>query len=133
MQQDSSNISPIKAIHDLARRNKVRSLIRELCLYFFNNTNQIVAEYQLEKESGPAHAKIYTVQLRLGEKVYTGVDRSIKLAQRAAAKTALDDDRHSLSINNSDKKINSTCIFIFKSFELFFSSPMKCLNLQLLL
>ncbi len=88
---------------------------------FFNTTNQIVAEYQLEKESGPAHAKIYTVQLRLGEKEYTGVDRSIKLAQRAAAKTALDDHRHSLSINNSDQKLNSTCIFIFKSIELFFS------------
>ncbi len=56
-----------------------------------NYVNQIFAEYQLEKESGPAHAKSYTVRLHFGEKQYTGVDRSIKLAQRAAAQTALND------------------------------------------
>jgi double-stranded RNA-binding protein Staufen len=76
MQTDSSQISPLKAIHDLARRNKIS------------------VEYQVEKESGPAHAKIYTVRLRLGEKEYTGVDRSIKLAQRAAAQNALDEHKH---------------------------------------
>jgi hypothetical protein len=29
MQPDSSQISPLKAIHDLARRNKVRNFIRK--------------------------------------------------------------------------------------------------------
>ncbi|CAF1200012.1 unnamed protein product [Rotaria sordida] len=88
MQQNSSKISSIKAIHDLARRNK------------------IVAEYQLEKESGPAHAKIYTVRLHLGEKEYVGIDRSIKSAQRAAAQIALEDHKHLLAMNHSDKVIN---------------------------
>ncbi|CAF1599153.1 unnamed protein product [Adineta ricciae] len=81
MQQDSNKTSSIKAMHDLARRHK------------------IVAEYQLEKESGPAHAKMYTVRLRLGDKEYIGVDRSIKLAQRAAAFSALNDHSYLLSIN----------------------------------
>ncbi|CAF0856991.1 unnamed protein product [Adineta steineri] len=69
MQQDSS----IKAIHDLARRSK------------------IFVEYRLDKESGPAHAKMYTVRLHLGDKDYVGTERSIKLAQRAAAQSALND------------------------------------------
>ncbi|CAF2751967.1 unnamed protein product [Rotaria sp. Silwood2] len=86
MQQNLSKISPLKAIHDLARRNK------------------IIAEYQLEKESGPAHAKIYTVRLRLDEKEYVGIDRSIKLAQRAAAQIALEDHKHILSRNHPDKE-----------------------------
>ncbi|CAF4065903.1 unnamed protein product, partial [Adineta steineri] len=54
MQQDSS----IKAIHDLARRSK------------------IFVEYRLDKESGPAHAKMYTVRLHLGDKDYVGTERS---------------------------------------------------------
>ncbi|UJR28977.1 hypothetical protein I4U23_010195 [Adineta vaga] len=82
MEQDSNKISSIKAMHDLARRNK------------------ILPEYKLEKESGPAHAKMYTVRLRLGDKEYTGMDRSIKLAQRAAAFSALNDHTHLLSTNN---------------------------------
>ncbi|CAF3567745.1 unnamed protein product [Rotaria sp. Silwood1] len=88
MEENSSKISSIKAIHDIARRNK------------------IVAEYQLEKESGPAHAKVYTVRLHLGEKEYIGSDRSIKLAQRAAAQIALEDHRHLLSMKHSDKETN---------------------------
>jgi dsRNA-specific ribonuclease len=71
MQQDS----PIKSIYDFARRNK------------------IFIEYRFEKESGPAHAKMYTVRLHLAEKNYVGTDRSIKLAQRTAAQLALDDCR----------------------------------------
>ncbi|CAF5097494.1 unnamed protein product, partial [Rotaria magnacalcarata] len=88
MQQDQLKISPLKAINDLARENK------------------IVAEYQLEKESGPAHAKVYSVRLRLGDKEYVGSDRSIKLAQRAAAQIALNDQTHLLSKDKSDKGIN---------------------------
>lgn len=47
----------------------------------------------MKKESGPAHAKVYTIQLQLGEKQYTGEGRSIKSAQRAAAETALADQK----------------------------------------
>lgn len=50
-------------------------------------------EYKLENESGPAHAKTFTMRLRFGEKEYLGVDRSIKAAQRAAARLALEDQR----------------------------------------
>jgi double-stranded RNA-binding protein Staufen len=73
--------------------------------------NQISVEYQLEKESGPAHAKIYTVRLRLGEKEYTGVDRSIKLAQRAAAQNALDEHKHLSSTDTPNHEQKRTLIF----------------------
>ncbi|CAF2403176.1 unnamed protein product [Rotaria sp. Silwood2] len=82
--------SPIKVINDLARRNK------------------IFVEYRLEKESGPAHAKIYTVRLYVGDKDYVGTERSIKLAQRAAAQLALDDHRNLLITNNYDQDISQT-------------------------
>lgn len=82
MQQDPPKISPIKAIYDLARKTKIK------------------AEYQLEKESGPAHAKIYTILLSFGDKQYTGEGRSIKLAQRAAAETALEDQKSLLPTDN---------------------------------
>ncbi|CAF3748699.1 unnamed protein product, partial [Adineta steineri] len=88
MQQDPLKISPIKAVHDLARRNK------------------ITAEYQLEKETGPAHAKIYTIRLRFGEKEYIGIDRSIKLAQRSAAQTALNEHKHLSTSDNLIQKTN---------------------------
>ncbi|CAF2817939.1 unnamed protein product [Rotaria sp. Silwood2] len=85
--------SPIKVINDLARRNK------------------IFVEYRLEKESGPAHAKIYTVRLYVGDKDYVGTERSIKLAQRAAAQLALDDHRNLLITNNYDQDISQTNVF----------------------
>jgi dsRNA-specific ribonuclease len=112
MQEEPSNISPIKAVHDLARRNKVRIFIRKM-ISFLNDLNKIFAEYRIEKESGPAHAKLYTIRLFLGEKQYIGVERSIKLAQRAAAQIALDDHKHLSSINNPDQKLNSIFILVF--------------------
>ncbi|UJR20661.1 hypothetical protein I4U23_023783 [Adineta vaga] len=84
MQQDS----PIKAIQELVRRNK------------------IFAEYRFEKESGLPHAKMYTVRLHLGDKDYIGTDRTLKLAQRAAAQTALDDHRNLRLINSYEQDLS---------------------------
>ncbi len=67
---------------------------------------QIFAEYRLEKESGPAHAKMYTVRLHLGNKEYVGTERSIKLAQHAAAQVALNDHRSLSLTNNYDQDIS---------------------------
>ncbi len=113
MQQDSSTISPCKAVHDIARQNKVRNFHSKKTLSFFHIINKILAEYQLEKESGPAHAKIYTIRLRLGDKHYIGVDRSIKLAQRAAAQIALNDHKHLLPIKNPNQEVNGLFIGSF--------------------
>jgi hypothetical protein len=46
----------------------------------------------------------------LGEKDYIGVDRSIKLAQRAAAQIALNDYKPLSPINNSNHDRNSMFI-----------------------
>ncbi|CAF0876864.1 unnamed protein product [Rotaria sp. Silwood1] len=85
--------SPIKVIYDLARRNK------------------IFVEYRLEKESGPAHAKLYTIRLYVGDKDYVGTARSIKLAQRTAAQLALDDHRNLLITHNYDQDMSPTSVF----------------------
>jgi dsRNA-specific ribonuclease len=49
---------------------------------------------------------MFTIRLCLGEKEYIGVDRSIKLAQRAAAQIALDDHNHRPSIDNHNQNIS---------------------------
>ena len=72
----------------------------------------MLIEYHLEKESGPAHAKLYTVRLRLGEKDYLGEDRSIKLAQRAAAQTALQDQEQSLPTSDCVLQRNGRFLLI---------------------
>lgn len=68
----------------------------------------------MEKESGPAHAKIFTMRLQLGDKEYVGTDRSIKLAQRAAAQLALKDHQHLL--NPDAPKSESTSMYSMKNF-----------------
>ena len=73
----------------------------------------------MEKESGPAHAKMYTMRLYLGEKQYTGVGGSIKLAQRVAAQLALDDHKHLVEADNPRSETTST--FIDALFERKFS------------
>ncbi|CAF1264841.1 unnamed protein product [Rotaria magnacalcarata] len=75
-------ISPIKAIYNLAQRNKI----------FF--------EYQLEKEFGPVHRKMYTVRLYVDDKSYVGTEHSINSAKYAAAQLALNDYHNSININN---------------------------------
>ena len=50
-----------------------------------------MAEYRFEKEFGPTHAKMFTVRLYLGAKEYVGTERTMTLAQCAAAQLALED------------------------------------------
>ncbi|CAF3213795.1 unnamed protein product [Rotaria socialis] len=78
-------ISPIKAIYNLAQRNK------------------IFVEYRLEKEFGPVHRKIYTVRLHVDDKSYVGTEHSIKSAKYAAAQLALNDYHNAININNYDQ------------------------------
>ncbi|CAG9796981.1 unnamed protein product [Diatraea saccharalis] len=60
-------------------------LVNELARY-----NKIKHQYRLTSETGPAHKKVFTVTLRLGDtEEYTAEGSSIKRAQHAAASTAL--------------------------------------------
>ncbi|XP_043923161.1 double-stranded RNA-binding protein Staufen homolog 2 [Protopterus annectens] len=59
-------------------------LVNELARF---NRNQ--PQYNLLSERGPAHAKIFTVQLNLGEQSWEAEGTSIKKAQHAAAALAL--------------------------------------------
>jgi hypothetical protein len=53
---------------------------------------------------------MYTVRLHLAEKNYLGTDRTIKLAQYAAAQSALDDYRSLPLMTNANGR---TLFFIF--------------------
>lgn len=67
-------------------------------------------EYRLVSESGPAHKKMFTVNLKLGDlESYEGSGPSIKKAQQAAASRALKETKlsHSLASRKA-KKSSST-------------------------
>jgi ribonuclease-3 len=52
----------------------------------------ITPEYEIVDEEGPDHAKIFTAQVMIGEKVVgSGKGASKRIAEQAAARTALDD------------------------------------------
>ncbi|XP_069739899.1 double-stranded RNA-binding protein Staufen homolog 1 isoform X8 [Narcine bancroftii] len=59
-------------------------LVNELARF-----NKIQPEYKLLNELGPAHAKVFTVQLTLGDQQWEAEGSSIKKAQHAAAAKAL--------------------------------------------
>uniref|UniRef100_A0A8C3KRG3 Double-stranded RNA-binding protein Staufen homolog 2 n=1 Tax=Calidris pygmaea TaxID=425635 RepID=A0A8C3KRG3_9CHAR len=59
-------------------------LVNELARF-----NRIQPQYKLLNERGPAHAKMFTVQLTLGEQTWEAEGSSIKKAQHAAASKAL--------------------------------------------
>ncbi|XP_041923114.1 double-stranded RNA-binding protein Staufen homolog 2 isoform X4 [Alosa alosa] len=59
-------------------------LVNELARF-----NRIQPQYKLLNERGPAHAKIFTVQLTLGEQVWEAEGTSIKKAQHCTASKAL--------------------------------------------
>ena len=85
-------------------------------------------EYRLEKESGPLHAKIYTVRLHLGQKEYVGTERTMQLAQRAAAQSALADQDESFHLPGKMSKGRSeTCLDTSFSFSAS-PSPVVILN-----
>lgn len=53
--------------------------------------NNIKPNYQLVQEEGPAHQKVFTVQLTFGDENYQGTGTSIKRAQHDAAQKALEE------------------------------------------
>ncbi|OPJ85184.1 double-stranded RNA-binding protein Staufen homolog 1 isoform X4 [Patagioenas fasciata] len=59
-------------------------LVNELARF-----NKIQPEYKLLSEQGPAHSKVFTVQLTLGDQHWEAEGTSIKKAQHAAAAKAL--------------------------------------------
>ncbi|KAJ8010910.1 hypothetical protein DPEC_G00080060 [Dallia pectoralis] len=59
-------------------------LVNELARF-----NRIQPQYKLLNERGPAHAKIFTVQLCLGEQMWEAEGTSIKKAQHSTASLAL--------------------------------------------
>ncbi|XP_062841647.1 double-stranded RNA-binding protein Staufen homolog 2 isoform X2 [Trichomycterus rosablanca] len=59
-------------------------LVNELARF-----NRIQPQYKLLNERGPAHAKIFSVQLSLGEQVWEAEGSSIKKAQHSTANKAL--------------------------------------------
>ncbi|XP_059182790.1 double-stranded RNA-binding protein Staufen homolog 2 isoform X1 [Centropristis striata] len=61
-------------------------LVNELARF-----NRIQPQYKLLNERGPAHAKIFTVQLTLGEQVWEAEGTSIKKAQHSTAAKALEE------------------------------------------
>ncbi|XP_045488468.1 double-stranded RNA-binding protein Staufen homolog 2 isoform X2 [Pieris rapae] len=75
-QANSKEKTPMCLVNELARYNKIKH------------------QYRLTSETGPAHKKIFTVTLRLGDtEEYTAEGSSIKRAQHAAASAALSGTR----------------------------------------
>ncbi|CAB3239724.1 unnamed protein product [Arctia plantaginis] len=71
-QANSKEKTPMCLVNELARYNKIKH------------------QYRLTSETGPAHKKVFTVTLRLGDtEEYTAEGSSIKRAQHCAASTAL--------------------------------------------
>lgn len=60
-------------------------LVNELARF-----NKIQPEYKLLREQGPAHCKVFTVQLTLGDQHWEAEGTSIKKAQHTAAAKALE-------------------------------------------
>lgn len=76
-------------------------LINELARF-----NKIQLQYLLEDETGPAHNKTFFVKLKLGEdEEYKASGTSIKKAQQAAAKIALENSKYEI-IQKRKKEIN---------------------------
>ncbi|XP_053571104.1 double-stranded RNA-binding protein Staufen homolog 2 [Bombina bombina] len=63
-------------------------LVNELARF-----NRIQPQYKLLEERGPAHSKLFTVQLTLGDQTWEAESTSIKKAQHAAASIALSETK----------------------------------------
>jgi len=55
---------------------------------------QIQHQYTLTDEQGPAHKKVFFVKLKLGDEEFAATGQSIKKAQHAAAKIALEETKY---------------------------------------
>ncbi|XP_060678764.1 double-stranded RNA-binding protein Staufen homolog 2 isoform X1 [Hemiscyllium ocellatum] len=82
----SINNSPVSFQDNMAnpKEKTPMCLVNELARF-----NRIQPQYKLLNERGPAHAKIFTVQLTLGDQSWEAEGSSIKKAQHAAAAKAL--------------------------------------------
>lgn len=56
--------------------------------------NKIQHQYTLTDEQGPAHKKVFYVKLKLGDEEFAATGQSIKKAQHAAAKIALEQTKY---------------------------------------
>nr|XP_044999042.1 double-stranded RNA-binding protein Staufen homolog 2 isoform X3 [Jaculus jaculus] len=75
------------SLHDKMANPKEKTpmcLVNELARF-----NSIQPQYKLLSESGPAHSKMFSVQLSLGEQTWESEGSSIKKAQQAVANKAL--------------------------------------------
>ncbi|KAM9303324.1 double-stranded RNA-binding protein Staufen homolog 2 [Morus bassanus] len=84
----SSSNSPAPLQDNMAnpKEKTPMCLVNELARF-----NRIQPQYKLLNERGPAHAKMFTVQLTLGEQTWEAEGSSIKKAQHAAASKALNE------------------------------------------
>ncbi|MBN3295237.1 STAU2 protein, partial [Amia calva] len=80
---DSSLASPQENMANPKEKTPM-CLVNELARF-----NRIQPQYKLLNERGPAHAKIFTVQLALGEQTWEAEGTSIKKAQHSTASKAL--------------------------------------------
>ncbi|XP_072109803.1 double-stranded RNA-binding protein Staufen homolog 2 isoform X6 [Mobula birostris] len=82
----SINNSPVSFQDNMAnpKEKTPMCLVNELARF-----NRIQPQYKLLNERGPAHAKIFSVQLTLGDQTWEAEGSSIKKAQHAAAAKAL--------------------------------------------
>lgn len=102
-------------IAELARYHKVCGIIKQGVTFVF----QLKHEYKLLDESGPAHKKLFTVELILTEEEvskvlimrvikvvqkYIGSGASIKKAQQAAASVALENTSLTIPPERSNKR-----------------------------
>ncbi|CAH1994516.1 unnamed protein product [Acanthoscelides obtectus] len=78
-----SSITDLKK-HKNQTSASVLSQLHELAAY-----NDLQYQYVLDKEEGPAHAKLFTVTLTVGEEKYTGQGTNLKKAQQSAASQAI--------------------------------------------
>lgn len=83
VQPNNNNNSTNSTLANIKEKTPM-CLVNELARY-----NKIKHEYQLTEETGPAHKKIFTVALKLGDEEYKSEGPSIKKAQHAAAALSL--------------------------------------------
>uniref|UniRef100_A0A1B6FUP6 DRBM domain-containing protein n=2 Tax=Cuerna arida TaxID=1464854 RepID=A0A1B6FUP6_9HEMI len=84
MSQKGSDDSENVELANLMKEKTPMCLVNELARY-----NKIQHQYRLTSEQGPAHKKLFTVTLKLGEEEYSAEGASIKKAQHLAASDAL--------------------------------------------
>lgn len=81
----SSNSAAVTSNMANPKEKTPMCLVNELARF-----NKVQPEYKLLSEEGPAHSKVFTVQLTLGDQHWEAEGTSIKKAQHAAAAKALE-------------------------------------------